>query len=480
MNALSAVLSNVVAGAGRLRSNSAAIEPGDWFIATGADDKVAAHVAESIRRGARGVLVDCPTLPPHDLVHQLPGLRESLGAVMAQLTHHASREMTLVGVTGTNGKTSTVQLLAQAWERLGVVGATIGTLGAGLHNDLEPTGLTTPPVVELHGYLADFHHDRASCVAIEVSSHALEQGRVEGCEFRVVAISNITRDHLDYHHTMHRYAAAKNRILQLPGVTTAVLNLDDPLVAQMQPPPGTTRIGVSTRDATGALVTAHDIAADDAGTRFTLRIGDESAPVATGLSGRFQVDNLTLAAGILHAQGHAVDEIAAALSASVPVAGRMQVTPATPSRPRVVIDYAHTPDALSQAVAACRPHGDGRLIVVFGCTGNRDRGKRPLMAAATGGADFIILTDDDTHDEDGDAIIVETIPGFANPETVVIIRDRRRAVLIAIHMAHPQDVVLIAGKGHETTQSSAGHLIPSDDTRYAERALSTRPLRPPG
>lgn len=479
MDVLSTAFAHLSVRPGRLRSRSDDIELGDWFVAVGGDNEVAAHIAESISRGAAGVFVDAPGVPSQDLVHQLPGLRTSLGTLMAGLTGHPSRKMTLVGVTGTNGKTSTVQLLVQAWEKLGVLGASIGTLGAGLHRALEPTGLTTPPVVEFHEYLAQFHRQQVSCVATELSSHALTQDRVAGVDFRIVAISNITRDHLDYHRTMSEYAAAKSRILHLPGVTNAVMNIDDPLVASMQPPPGIIMTGVSTRGSAGATVTAENIAIGKTGTEFMLRIEAEAVPIISALHGRFNVDNLTMAAGILHAQGHSIYDIVAALSSSEPITGRMQITPATPTRPRVIVDYAHTPDALSKAIDSSRPDGDGRLIVIFGCTGDRDRGKRPMMAAATSPADLVILTDDDLHQENGDDIIADTLPGFTRPGTVVIIRDRSNAIRTAIHMAHPQDTVLIAGKGHETTLTPSGLTTPFTDSAHAHLALETRPLHPP-
>lgn len=465
---------------GRMRSRSGEIEPGDCFVALAGDD-VEQHIAEAIARGAVGVIVDAPHLPPHGLVRQVPGLRDSVAALMAAHTRHPSRHMTLVGVTGTNGKTTTVQVLAQAWHAMGRRAATIGTLGAGVHGSLRPTGLTTPPLVEFHEYLADFREQGVDCVAAEISSHALDQGRVEGCEFRIVAMTNITRDHLDYHGTMQEYAATKARILELPGVVAAVMNMDDPLIASMKPPPGVRMIGVSARGAEGATVAVEGISLAAEGAGFTLRVGDRRADVTTPLLGRFNVDNLAIAAGVLHGQGHGLGAIATALTAATPVRGRMQAIPATPVSPRVIVDYAHTPNALEHAVAssrpvdeAARPRGGGRLIVVFGCTGNRDRGKRPMMAAAAEAADVVIVTDDDLHGEDGDTIVAETLRGFADPGSVVIIRDRALAIRTAIEMARPVDTVLIAGKGHETTLAAVDRVTPFSDIEHAQRAVDAR------
>jgi UDP-N-acetylmuramoyl-L-alanyl-D-glutamate--2,6-diaminopimelate ligase len=384
--------------------------------------------------------------------------------------------MTVVGVTGTNGKTSTVQLLTQAWALRGMRNGSIGTLGAGLYGEVVPTGFTTPLVLQLHALLAQLRDAGAQAVAMEVSSHALDQGRVDGVHFDIAVFTNLTRDHLDYHGDMQAYGAAKAKLLAWPGLRAAVVNLDDAYGRELRAalPAGTHTIGLSSRGAQ-ADVRAENVVLDAAGIGFDLIVGDERASVQSPLLGRFNVDNLLAVAGALHALGGNADAIASTLSRLQPVAGRMNRLGGDHAMPLVVIDYAHTPDALEQALSSLRAHAQGRLVCVFGCGGERDVGKRPQMAAiAEAGADLVIVTDDNPRGEDGDTIVADILKGFSRPDAVLVQRDRAAAIARAIGTASASDIVLIAGKGHEPYQEVAGVRHPFDDTAVARALLQER------
>ena len=468
-----------------LVQDSRAIEPGDAFVAIAG---FGAHglnfLAQAKAAGAVATLFE-PPMPAEFAATDVgempmiavPGLRARLGAMADRFHGEPSRTMTTVGVTGTNGKTSTVQLLAQAWTLRGRRAGTIGTLGAGLYGDAVPTGFTTPLVLQLHALLAQLRDAGADAVAMEVSSHALDQGRVDGVHFKVGMFTNLTRDHLDYHGTMEAYGAAKAKLFAWPGLEAAVLNLDDAfgreLHAGIRAP--IRAVGVSSRDAEAATLRADDIVLDLAGLSFSLRIDGEVHVVRSPLLGRFNVDNLLAVAGALHALGETPMEIAVVLSVLQPVHGRMNRLGGDGRLPLVVIDYAHTPDALEQALTSLRAHAAGRLVCVFGCGGDRDSGKRPQMAAiAEARADAVIVTDDNPRTENGDAIVADIVAGFAKPDVIVIRRDRAAAIAHAIATAAANDIVLIAGKGHEPYQEIDGVQYPFDDTATARAALEAR------
>ncbi|MFN7137474.1 MAG: Mur ligase family protein, partial [Thermomonas sp.] len=371
----------------------------------------------------------------------------------------------------------TVQLLAQAWTLRGQKAGTLGTLGAGIWPKAVPTGFTTPLVLRLHALLAELRDEGASAVAMEVSSHALDQGRVDGVHFDVAVFTNLTRDHLDYHGDMARYGAAKARLFDWPGLRAAAVNLDDAfgreLFAAVQ---GKVRaLGFSSRGAAGASVRAEELVLDAGGIGFLLHAGGQAHPVRSPLLGRFNVDNLLGVATTLYALDMAPALIAETLSQLLPVDGRMNRLGGAPGQPLVVVDYAHTPDALEQALASLRAHAAGRLVCVFGCGGERDTGKRPQMAAiAERLADAVIVTDDNPRGEDGDAIVADILAGFLAPQAVVVQRDRAAAIASAIAEAAPGDVVLVAGKGHEPYQEIAGVKHPFEDAAVARECLRRR------
>jgi UDP-N-acetylmuramoyl-L-alanyl-D-glutamate--2,6-diaminopimelate ligase len=459
--------------------DSREVRPGDAFVAiAGFGSHGLAHAGRALEAGAAVVLFEPPApaeLPAPAGAIGVDKLRDRLGAMADQFHGHPSRAMGMVGVTGTNGKTSTVQLLAQAWHLRGLRSGSIGTLGAGLYGQVQPTGFTTPLVLRMHALLGQLRDEGAQMVAMEVSSHALEQGRVDGVHFDVAVFTNLTRDHLDYHGSMQAYGQAKARLFTRPGLKAAVINLDDAfgqtLPAQLAA--DVELFGVSSRGAAGARIQAQRVQLDGRGIGFDLVVDGRAYPVRSPLLGRFNVDNLLVVAASLLALGESVPQVAVLLGQLQPVAGRMNRLGGDGHKPLVVIDYAHTPDALEQALASLRAHAGQRLLCVFGCGGDRDRGKRPMMAAiAEAGADLVIVTDDNPRSEDGDAIVADIVAGFGDRAKVAVERDRARAIARAIALAGPQDVVLVAGKGHEPYQEINGVRHDFDDTRVAAALLA--------
>ena len=460
----------------RLVADSRRVQPGDVFVAlAGASTHGLKHADEVLAKGAAAIVFDAPAPPGVAVPARAIGvkaLRPHLGALADRAAGSPSAGLRVVGVTGTNGKTSTVQLLAQALERLGTPAGSIGTLGAGRVGRLVEGERTTPDVLSVHALLAALREDGARAVAMEVSSHALDQGRVDGVRFEVAVFSNLTRDHLDYHGTMAAYGDAKATLFAWPGLAAAVLNLDDGfgrmLAARV---PAAMRWTVSAAGAADARLRAESLALTGEGLRFDLVEGDARAAIASPLLGRFNADNLLAVAGTLRAMGFAFAEVARVLPRLDPVHGRMTRLGGG-ARPLVVVDYAHTPDALRQALASLRGHVRGALVCVFGCGGERDRGKRPQMAAiAEQHADRVIVTDDNPRSEDGDAIVAGILKGFREPARHAVIRDRRAAIRTAVAGAGRGDVVLLAGKGHEPYQDIAGLRHAFDDVAEARAAL---------
>ena len=475
-----------------LVQDSRMVQQGDAFVAIGPYIGAPSglhglgFVEQAREGGASAILFEPPppeALPPPLDAIAVPQLRARMGAMADSFHGHPSRAMAMVGVTGTSGKTSTVQLIAQALQLRGRASGTIGTLGAGLYGQARATGFTTPLVLQTHALLAELRDEGAQAVAMEVSSHALDQGRVDAVHYDVAVFTNLTRDHLDYHGDMDAYGAAKAKLFARPGLRAAVVNLDDPFGASLlaRLPDGVQGIGTSARGGTQAHVRAEGIALDAAGIAFDLVMpgdGDDDVrhAVRSPLLGRFNVDNLLAVAGVLHALGETAQDILAVLPRLAPIPGRMNRLGGHDGLPLVVVDYSHKPDALQQALESLRGHLRGRLVCVFGCGGERDRGKRPQMAAiAEANAQRVYVTDDNPRNEDGDAIVADIMAGFEHPDAVVVERDRRRAIERAIGEAGPDDIVLIAGKGHETYQDIAGVKHPFDDGDVARAALGGRP-----
>ncbi len=465
-----------------LSLDSRTLHAGDAFIAlAGAATHGLRHLDQARAADVAAILYEAPApsniaLPDNAIaVH---GLRDKLGLLADRFYDHPSQAMRTTGVTGTNGKTSTVQLVAQALTLHGARVGTIGTLGAGLYGQHAAGERTTPDVVAVHRLLAQLRDAGATHAAMEVSSHALQQGRVDEVAFKVAVFTNLTRDHLDYHGTMQAYGAAKARLFHWPTLQAVVVNLDDAFGPGLleQTKPGVRRIGLSSRGAHGASLRADNARLSPQGLDFGLGEGDAQFAVSSPLLGRFNVDNLLAVAGTLRALDWSLADVAAMLPRLSPVDGRMSRVGGRDGQPLVVVDYAHTPDALEQALSSLRAHTPGRLTCLFGCGGERDRGKRPQMAAiAEHGADRVIVTDDNPRSEDGDAIVADILAGFGARDRIEVQRDRAAAIALALEGAGADDIILVAGKGHETYQEVHGRKLPFDDLEVAGRLLGARP-----
>ncbi len=408
----------------------------------------------------------------------VPGLRSHLGAIADRWFGAPSARIAVSGVTGTNGKTTVTWLLADALNRLQRRCAYLGTLGAGMPDALETAALTTPDVIEVHRRLAAFAEAGAGHASIEVSSHALDQGRIDGVRLAAAAFTNLSRDHLDYHATMAAYGEAKAKLLDVPGLEHRVINADDAFGAELCRRHADSALAVTRTGATAArrrlAVGDVRLGADGIAFSFTSPFGDGS--VRSRLRGDFNVENLAVVLGLLLETGIPLDEATAALGAVAPPPGRLQVV--GEGRPLVVVDYAHTPDALAAAIAALRPHCGGELWCVFGCGGERDPGKRPPMGRAAAAADRVVVTSDNPRGENPDAIIEEIMSGLptgrAEDGRFRVVADRRQAIAMAVREAEPADCILIAGRGHERFQITASGPRPLSDAAEALAALAGR------
>ena len=391
----------------------------------------------------------------------------------AAATRHGYPALSLraIAVTGTNGKTTTVNILRALLDLPVAPAASIGTLGVlvGAEGRVVPggLGLTTPGPDELQRVLRELVDAGVRTVAMEVSSHALDQHRVHGVTFDAAVFTNITRDHLDYHGTMEAYFAAKAKLISyLKPTGVAIVNADQPEWESLPLPPRLLTYGIRSGD-----VRAQDVAFDATGSSWTLRMGEESAAVRLPLVGDFNVVNALAAATAALAIGVPLHAVAASLAMVPQIPGRLELIA---DRPPVIRDYAHTSDALIRSLAALRPFVAGRLILVFGAGGDRDPGKRPLMgAAAEAGADVVVVTSDNPRTEDPEAIIDEIERGMTSPHERIV--DRRRAIARAIELAEPQDTILLAGKGHETYQVIGTEKFPFDEKRVVAELLGIAP-----
>ncbi len=463
-----------------LTLDSREVRPGDAFIAVrGAHHDGMAFAADALARGARVVLADAAACAaPVAAVVPVQRLAERVSEIAGRFYGDPSRELLLIGVTGTNGKTTCSQLIASALAALGTRCGVIGTIGWGFPGSLEATRHTTPDAVAIQRMLAGLRAGGARAAAIEVSSHALEQGRVRALHFRTAVFTNLSHDHLDYHGTLENYGAAKRLLFAHPGLRHAVINTDDDWGRQLLRtlPAGVQAVGYSLagRDATlGAL----GIAAEPGALRADIVSPWGEGTLRVPLLGRFNLGNALAVLGALCVNGVTLADALAVLGRTAPVPGRMQRIDRG-TGPLVIVDYAHSPDALEQTLRALREHTRGRLWCVFGCGGDRDRAKRPLMGRiAWENADEVVITSDNPRGEDPLAIIDEIATGIpaalARRES-----DRALAIRQAIAAAAPGDCVLIAGKGHEDYQETAGVRVPFSDALVAREALAAREPRP--
>jgi UDP-N-acetylmuramoyl-L-alanyl-D-glutamate--2,6-diaminopimelate ligase len=458
-----------------ITDDSRAVGPGWLFVAVrGTERDGHDFLAAAEEAGASAAIVQDASRTT------LPALVVSDGRRAAAIAGAAAygfpgRDLQLVGVTGTNGKTTTVNMLRHLLDERGVRAASIGTLGVLIGSDGTPLegggGLTTPGPIELQRLFRALVDAGVGRVAMEVSSHSLDQRRVEGVSFDVVTFTNFTRDHLDYHGTMEKYFAAKAKLLDhlLPH-GTVVYNVDDKAWTALKT--DRRRVGFSER-VPSAEVTAESVQYGPRGSEWTIRLNQERGHVRLPLIGDFNVINALGAAATAYALGVPSERIAARLSSMPQVPGRLEVLR---DRPTVLRDYAHTPDALARALDAVRPFAPERLIVVFGCGGDRDRGKRPEMGRiAESKADLAIVTSDNPRTEDPEAILDEVEQGMT-PGKHERIEDRRAAIARALEVASAGDVVVLAGKGHETYQIRGTEKLPFDEKLIvAELSASTAP-----
>jgi UDP-N-acetylmuramoyl-L-alanyl-D-glutamate--2,6-diaminopimelate ligase len=461
--------------------DSRQVVPGGVFLACrGTHAHGLDFAAEVARRGAAAILFEpdaarVPELPSNIIVAPVPNLAARASLLADRFFASPSRQLDVIGVTGTNGKTTCAWLLAQAMTACDHPTAYLGTLGATFAGHALAGELTTPDAVTVQRQLAGFAAQGARGVAMEVSSHALVQHRVAAVHFDAAVFTNLTRDHLDFHGDMASYAWAKASLFERDDIRLRVFNIDDSFGADLAARPQFSgRIACSSRSTAmpgdGRFLRAHSISYTDTGTRFGLDSSFGSAEVETPLIGSFNVDNVLAVLAVLLGSNLPLARCLAALRGLAAPSGRLETFTA-PDLPMVIVDSAHTPDALQKALQVMRQHCKGRLTLVFGCGGDRDRGKRPQMGAlAAQLADNVILTDDNPRSESGDAIIADIRAGMGARQ-VQVIRDRESAIRQAVNAAHPGDVVLVAGKGHETYQIVGDERRPFSDQVVVRRAL---------
>jgi len=474
---------------GTLRSDSRKLQAGDGFIAwPGAAVDARQFVRKALQQGAAACLVEREGLEAFGLdgerIACYQGLKMDTGAIAAEFFGTPSAALKVVAVTGTNGKTSSTWWLAQALSALQgdqqLPCGVIGTLGVGRPGaSVLATGLTTPDPVLLQQTLCQFADGGLKACAMEASSIGIEEHRMDGTHIQVAVFTNLTQDHLDYHGSMEAYWQSKLRLFTWPGLAAAVINVDDAYGAELAQTLSASALDVWTVSChqPDARLLARAIAYDAMGLRFEVVEGGEVCVLKTRAIGTYNVSNLLGVLGALRALGVPLQAAVRACATLEPVPGRMECL-GGPGEPLVVVDYAHTPDALSQALTALRPlaaQRGGRLWCVFGCGGDRDASKRPLMGAiASQKADQVVVTSDNPRREKPEAIIAHILLGLTRSKTVDVQGDRALAIADAVARADSRDVVLLAGKGHEDYQDIGGVKLPFSDRDHAEQALRHR------
>lgn len=469
---------------GGLKLDSRTVATGDAFVAVpGYQVDGRDFMDAAIEAGAIVVLCESDGygVREHGKAHviEVPQLKEHLSTIAARFFDEPSKAIQVVGVTGTNGKTSVTYLLAELLQVCGVKAGVIGTTGSGFPGALLPESHTTPDPIAVQQRLAALRSEGAQVVAMEVSSHALVQRRVEAVQFAVGVATNISRDHLDYHGTMANYAGAKRRLMTELDTAQAVLNTDDAaLNAWLPDRPDAWRFSLQPQQH-DRCVYAQSINYQDTGTRFEISVPingqRQQFTVMSPLLGEFNVYNLLAALTATAQLGYNWPELCAAASQIKPVPGRMEAFHCA-GKPLVIVDYAHTPDALQQVLTAVRRHCQGQLWCVFGCGGDRDRGKRPQMGAvAAANADRVVVTDDNPRTEEPAHIVQDILAGMPrNDEQIRVVEGRRNAVDYAIENADSNDVIVLAGKGHEDYQ-----VIGHERVAYNERAIVAQLMAAP-
>lgn len=460
--------------------DSRCVKPGDVFLACrGSREDGRAFIADALHHGAVAVVVDEEV--PETLARQnvpavaVDGLAQRTGEIAARFYGDPSAGMKVTGITGTNGKTSIASYCAQALAALDTACGLFGTLGYGRYGELQPATITTPDPITLQRMLAELHTDGVAHVVMEVSSHALEQGRVNGTAFDIAVFTNLSRDHLDYHTGMDDYAAAKRRLFEWPGLRGGLVNIDDAFGRGLLKTGDKRLLGYSMQSPDADL---HVAIGERTRTRMRLDVKTPwgQGPVTVGLTGSFNAMNVLATVGVLCLLDIPFESALKSVESIHSAPGRMQLLGGN-GQPLVVVDYAHTPDALEQVLTNLRSDCRGELWCVFGCGGERDIGKRPLMAAvAEQYADRIVITSDNPRGEDPARIIEAVRAGLAQPESVrvKVEPDRARAIAAAVSQAGGDDTILVAGKGHETYQEIAGVRYQFSDSQVAQVCLRDR------
>jgi UDP-N-acetylmuramoyl-L-alanyl-D-glutamate--2,6-diaminopimelate ligase len=465
-----------------IASDSRALKPGYLFLAC---KGATSHGLDYLRRaqevGVCAVAWDSTTADAADDIGvpmiAVSNLAEKLGSIAGHFYGNPSSNLKTIGVTGTNGKTTVAWLLTECLRQLDQRCGYIGTLGFGLGELQMAEGLTTPAAIDMHGRLAGFVDQRATHAAIEVSSHALAQGRVDGVEFDAVLFTNLTRDHLDYHGDMRAYFESKARLFLSYPSRHKIINIDSEFGAELAERCGRDAVTVSTqfeRSTDGRpFVFVRSVIATGDGSEIAVSSSWGDGKFTLPLPGEFNVANAVLVLAYLLSAGTDLEQACDVLQLVEAPPGRMQKF--SGRRSSVYVDYAHTPDALESALRALRPHSQGKLWCVFGCGGDRDAGKRPLMGELVERfADKVVVTTDNPRNEDPRAIIDETLAGFSDADSATVIEDRAAAIAWAIAEAGPGDIVLIAGKGHEDYQEANGRRRPFSDAALAAAAVDRK------
>lgn len=477
-----------------LTLDSRAVTPGSAFVAlSGTRTHGVSFAAQALKAGARAILwepvegVAPPRMPQGVPLIGIPRLSDWIGPIADWFFDAPSASVRVIGVTGTNGKTTTAHVIAAALEQLNVSSAYAGTLGYGRVGALHSGSLTTPDCITVHRQLAELRDQGVRCLGMEVSSHALEQHRVNGVRFDTAVFTNLSRDHLDYHGTLEAYGQAKADLFRWPSLRYSIVNADDPFGRELATRvahtclvvlsrAGEIRLDSRWRSERGDVkqLFAHRVTATPNGLHIQIDGSWGAATLRSRFVGDFNVENLLAVLATLLTSGISMQRAIGALENCGPPPGRME-TLIAPGRPLVIVDYAHTPDALEKALLAVRKHRTGKLVCVFGCGGDRDPGKRPLMGAiAERLADRIVITDDNPRSENGDAIVADIRNGLTRPDAASVERDRAAAIDRAIAESAAADVVLIAGKGHEDYQIEGAERRSFSDREQALRALRTQ------
>jgi len=473
----------------RLCMDSRNVKEGDLFVAVpGLTVDGRKYINEAIEAGASAVIWESEqgTVPipiawrtsssgKKVPVIAIDELSNKVGRIADRFYHEPSKQMYVVGITGTNGKTSCSHFIAQALAPEVACGV-IGTVGWGFLENLQVSSHTTPDVITCHSWMADLYKDGSQAVSMEVSSHALDQGRVDNIHFDCAVYTNLSHEHLDYHGSLENYAAAKTKLFTVDTIKSAVINIDDEfgrkLIKQLPGSVNTISYGIASNDSQ-CDISASDIKQSASGLAFTLQTPSGTAMVSNHIYGLFNVYNLLATAGVLFSKGFSLEEIASRLSNLKPISGRLSIV-SIPNKPKVVVDYAHTPDALEQVLHSLQQHFNNDVWCVFGCGGDRDREKRPLMGnVAEHLANHVVVTSDNPRHEAPADIISEIVAGM-DVSKLIIKEDRREAIEYVLNNAAQDDIVLIAGKGHETYQQIGDEKIDFDDALVARQILETK------